>query len=55
MYSRIYYAIYVDDGCNEGFYEEDRFDKISIAFNKLHELRKENKFNDYWLVVILDE
>lgn len=53
--SRIFYAIYVDDKCNEGFYEENRYEKLNVALTMLAELRKENKFNDYWLVVILDE
>ena len=53
--SRIFYAIYVDDNCNEGFYEEERFEKLNDAQRKLQELRKERKWEDFWLVVILDE
>lgn len=53
--SKITFAIYVDDNCNEGFYEENRFESLNVAINKLHELRKEYIFNYYWLVIILDE
>lgn len=49
------YAIYVDDNCNEGFYEEQRFDNLLTAKKKLHELRKDHKYSDYWLVIIIDE
>lgn len=51
----ICYAIYVDDNCNEGFYEEDRYYIFETALAKLHQLRKEHKYLDYWLVIILDE
>lgn len=53
--SKIFYAIYVDDNCNEGFYEENRFEKLNDAQRELIKLRKERKFEDFWLVVILDE
>lgn len=53
--SPMIYAIYVDDGCNEGFYEEDRYYFFETALSQLHQLRKENKNYDFWLVVILDE
>lgn len=53
--SRIFYAIYFYDNCNEGFYEVERFEKLNDAQKMLKELRKERKFESYWLVVILDE